>query len=126
MARCEARRAILPLSMHATRMLSPPLFPKQAFTYTRMEPVGVVAAITPWNFPSPAFAVKIAPALAAGCVVILKPAEQTPLSALYLASLSVEAGFPPGVIQVGTSLSGRGDDNSAPRLMYLVCLHSLS
>ena len=48
----------------------------QAFSYTRMEPVGIVAAITPWNFPSPAFAVKIAPALAAGCVVILKPAEQ--------------------------------------------------
>ena len=56
-------------------------------TYTRKEPVGVVGQIIPWNFPVPMCTWKLGPALASGCTVILKPAEQTPLSALYLADL---------------------------------------
>lgn len=70
------------------------------FTYTLHEPVGVCAQIIPWNFPLVMLAMKIAPALAAGCTVIVKPAPQTPLSALYVAQLSAEAGFPPGVLNV--------------------------
>src|SRR5699024_5851629 len=71
-----------------------------SFNYTRGEPVGVVGQIIPWNFPFMMAAWKIAPALATGCTVILKPAEQTPLSALYLAKLVAEAGFPEGVINI--------------------------
>lgn len=67
------------------------------------QPVGVVAAITPWNFPSAMITRKIAPALAAGCTVVLKPSELTPLSATALAVLAEEAGFPPGVINIVTS-----------------------
>ncbi len=67
------------------------------------EPIGVCAAITPWNFPNAMITRKIAPALAAGCTVIVKPAEQTPLSALALAELALRAGFPPGVINIVTS-----------------------
>ncbi|XP_031574994.1 retinal dehydrogenase 1-like [Actinia tenebrosa] len=70
------------------------------FVYTRLEPVGVVGAITPWNFPLGMVACKIAPALTCGNTIVLKPAEQTPLTALYLASLFKEAGFPPGVVNV--------------------------
>jgi aldehyde dehydrogenase (NAD+) len=70
------------------------------FTYTRREPVGVVGQIIPWNFPMLMVAWKWGPALAAGCTVILKPAEQTPLTALRLAHLAQEAGFPDGVINV--------------------------
>ncbi|XP_066274900.1 retinal dehydrogenase 2-like [Branchiostoma lanceolatum] len=70
------------------------------FTYTRREPVGVCGAIIPWNFPLMMAVWKIAPALCAGCTVVMKPAEQTPLSALYLASLIKEAGFPPGVVNI--------------------------
>jgi succinate-semialdehyde dehydrogenase / glutarate-semialdehyde dehydrogenase len=66
------------------------------------EPVGVCAAITPWNFPSAMITRKVAPALAAGCTVVLKPAEQTPLSALALAELAQRAGVPPGVFNVIT------------------------
>ncbi|WP_242905496.1 aldehyde dehydrogenase [Actinomadura terrae] len=64
------------------------------------EPAGVVAAVVPWNFPLTMAAWKIAPALAAGCTVVLKPAEESPLSALHLAALSAEAGLPPGVFNV--------------------------
>lgn len=64
------------------------------------QPIGVVAAITPWNFPNAMVARKIAPALAAGCTVVLKPSEETPLSALALASLALEAGLPHGVLNV--------------------------
>ncbi|MDP9135042.1 MAG: aldehyde dehydrogenase family protein, partial [Actinomycetota bacterium] len=64
--------------------------------YTRLEPVGVVAAITAWNYPIALAAVKIAPALAAGCGVVIKPAPETPLSTLELARLTVEAGLPVG------------------------------
>ncbi len=67
------------------------------------EPVGVVAAITPWNFPIAMITRKIAPALAAGCTVVVKPAEDTPLSALALAELAERAGLPHGVLNVVTS-----------------------
>ncbi len=66
------------------------------------QPIGVCAAITPWNFPSAMITRKVAPALAAGCTVVVKPAEQTPLSALALAELAQRAGFPPGVFNVVT------------------------
>jgi succinate-semialdehyde dehydrogenase/glutarate-semialdehyde dehydrogenase len=66
------------------------------------EPVGVVAAITPWNFPNAMITRKVAPALAAGCTVVIKPAEDTPLSALALAELAGRAGFPKGVLNVIT------------------------
>ena len=68
------------------------------------QPVGVVAAIIPWNYPFPQASFKIAPALAAGCTVILKPAEETPLTALRLAELCEEAGLPPGVVNILTGL----------------------
>ncbi len=66
------------------------------------QPVGVCAAITPWNFPAAMITRKVAPALAAGCTVVVKPAEQTPLTALALAELALRAGFPPGVFNVVT------------------------
>src|SRR5215510_11191975 len=68
--------------------------------YTRHEPIGVVAQIIPWNFPLLMAAWKLAPALACGCTVVLKPAEQTPLSALLLGELIQEAGFPAGVVNI--------------------------
>lgn len=73
--------------------------------YTLREPLGVIAAITPWNFPLNIASWKLAPALACGNAVILKPAEQTPLTALLLGELALEAGFPPGILNV---LPGRG------------------
>ena len=87
------------------------------FCYTRHEPVGVVGQIIPWNFPMLMQAWKWGPALACGCTVVLKPAEQTPLSALRVAGLAQEAGFPDGVINVvpgygptaGAALSGHMD-----------------
>ncbi|MBV4365290.1 NAD-dependent succinate-semialdehyde dehydrogenase [Erwinia phyllosphaerae] len=68
------------------------------------QPVGVAAAITPWNFPIAMITRKVAPALAAGCPIIVKPSELTPLSALALMALAEQAGFPPGVLQVLTGL----------------------
>jgi aldehyde dehydrogenase (NAD+) len=73
--------------------------------YTRREPVGVVAAITPWNSPLLLMTWKLAPALAAGCTVVVKPSEHSPASTLGFASLIEEAGFPPGVVNVVTGLS---------------------
>jgi acyl-CoA reductase-like NAD-dependent aldehyde dehydrogenase len=70
------------------------------FTYTLREPVGVVGQIIPWNFPLQMAAWKLAPALACGNTVVLKPAEQTPLTALYLGQLFKEAGFPDGVVNI--------------------------
>uniref|UniRef100_A0A3P9BWJ8 aldehyde dehydrogenase (NAD(+)) n=1 Tax=Maylandia zebra TaxID=106582 RepID=A0A3P9BWJ8_9CICH len=70
------------------------------FTYTRHEPIGVCGQIIPWNFPLMMFVWKIAPALCCGNTVVIKPAEQTPLSALHMAALIKEAGFPPGVVNV--------------------------
>ncbi len=73
-----------------------------ALTYTVREPVGVVAAIVPWNFPLMIGMWKIAPALACGCTLIVKPAEITPLSALMIGELALEAGVPPGVLNIVT------------------------
>src|SRR3954462_4027667 len=87
------------------------------FCYSRREPVGVVGQIIPWNFPMLMVAWKWGPALAAGNCIVLKPAEQTPLSALYVARLAQEVGFPDGVINVvpgygptaGAALTGHMD-----------------
>lgn len=76
--------------------------PGQWHVYSRREPVGVIAAITPWNFPLVLAMWKIAPALAAGCTVVLKPAPETPLSALRLVELARQAGLPDGVLSVVT------------------------
>ncbi len=84
--------------------------PGSWLTYSRREPVGVVGQIIPWNFPLLMAAWKVAPALAAGNTVVLKTAEQTPLSALLLAELLMEAGFPPGVVNV---VSGFGETAGA-------------
>jgi phenylacetaldehyde dehydrogenase len=78
--------------------------------YTLREPIGVVGQIIPWNFPLMMAAWKIAPALAAGCTIVLKPAEQTPLSALRLGQLIQEAGFPDGVVNI---LTGFGETAGA-------------
>ncbi|TPN80722.1 NAD-dependent succinate-semialdehyde dehydrogenase [Mesorhizobium sp. CU2] len=75
--------------------------------FVSMQPVGIAAAVTPWNFPSAMIARKASAALAAGCTVIVKPAVETPLSALALAVLAERAGFPPGVFQVVTGEPGR-------------------
>ena len=94
-----------------TLALSIPFPPGVQYSaYTLPQPVGVVAAIIPWNFPLLMAIWKIAPALAAGCTVVLKPAEETPLTALRLAELVLEAGFPPGVVNVVT---GRGETAGA-------------
>src|SRR5579862_5095267 len=74
--------------------------PGEVFSYTLKEPVGVVGAIIPWNGPLGASVWKIGPALATGCTVILKPAEEAPLTSLRLAELVLEAGIPPGVVNV--------------------------
>ena len=83
--------------------------------YTLREPVGVVAAITPWNSPVLLMSWKLAPALAAGCCVVVKPAEQAPASTLEFAELVEEAGFPPGVLNVVT---GYGEDAGAPLVAH--------
>ncbi|VEN57386.1 unnamed protein product [Callosobruchus maculatus] len=70
------------------------------FALTRKEPVGVVGQVIPWNYPLLMLTWKWGPALAAGCTIVLKPAEQTPLTALATAALTKEAGFPPGVINI--------------------------
>ena len=89
----------------ATHDVSVPFMPQaRFFAWTRREPVGVVGAIIPWNFPLLMAAWKIGPALAAGCTVVLKPAEETPLTALRLGELILEAGIPPGVVNIVTGL----------------------
>lgn len=75
---------------------------KKIFAYTRREPVGVVGAIVPWNSPLVLTAMKLAPALAAGCTLVLKPAEDTSMTAVRLGELIVEAGFPAGVVNIVT------------------------
>jgi phenylacetaldehyde dehydrogenase len=82
--------------------LSLPPAPQNWTAFTRREPIGVVGAIAPWNFPMLIAIWKIAPALAAGCSIVLKPSEVTPLSALWLAELAAEAGVPDGVFNVVT------------------------
>jgi acyl-CoA reductase-like NAD-dependent aldehyde dehydrogenase len=76
--------------------------------YTRREPVGVCGQIIPWNFPLLMASWKVGPALAAGCTIVLKPAEQTPLTALRLGELALEAGFPAGVLNVVTGDGATG------------------
>lgn len=80
-----------------------PSFRPDARILVLKQPVGVVAAVTPWNFPNAMITRKIAPALAAGCTVVCKPAEDTPLSALALAALAEQAGFPRGVLNIVTT-----------------------
>jgi len=75
---------------------------------TIKQPIGVVAAITPWNFPIAMITRKVAPALAAGCTIVVKPAEDTPLCALALAKLAEKAGVPAGVLNIVTTLDARG------------------
>ncbi|KJZ75286.1 hypothetical protein HIM_05212 [Hirsutella minnesotensis 3608] len=84
--------------------------PAKKLAYTLRQPVGVCAQIIPWNYPLAMAAWKLGPALAAGCTVVLKPAEQTPLSILLLADLIRRAGFPPGVVNV---VNGTGPDVGA-------------
>ncbi|HCQ50253.1 MAG TPA: aldehyde dehydrogenase [Achromobacter sp.] len=94
-----------------TLSLSIPFPPGVQYSaYTLAQPVGVVGAIIPWNFPLLMAVWKIAPALATGCTVVLKPAEETPLTALRLAELVLQAGFPPGVVNV---ITGRGETTGA-------------
>lgn len=89
------------------------------FSFTRHEPVGICGQVIPWNYPTVMFTWKLAPALAVGNVVVIKPAEQTPLTALFMASLCKEVGFPPGVVNVvpgygptaGAALSNHPDVN---------------
>jgi phenylacetaldehyde dehydrogenase len=85
--------------------------PGEYHTYTRKEPIGVVAQIVAWNMPFGMAVGKIAPALAAGCTVVLKPAEQTPLSAIRLGELIQEVGFPEGVVNIVT---GTGESAGRP------------
>ena len=93
------------MSGWATRLTGetiPVSSPGNWFAYTVREPVGVVGQIIPWNFPLMMAAWKLAPALSAGCTIVLKPAEQTPLTALRLGELIMEAGFPAGVVNIVT------------------------
>ncbi|WP_299957532.1 aldehyde dehydrogenase family protein [uncultured Roseobacter sp.] len=87
-----------------------PVSTPDRLNYTRVEPVGVCGLITPWNYPLLMAAWKLAPALAAGNTIVLKPSEETPLSALYLADLALEAGLPEGVLNV---VPGYGHDAGA-------------
>jgi len=75
------------------------------FAYTKEEPVGVCGQIIPWNYPLIMVGMKLGPVLATGCTTVLKPAEETPLTALRIGELALEAGFPEGVINV---LPGHG------------------
>jgi phenylacetaldehyde dehydrogenase len=93
----------------ATIPISGVTAPGAAFhAYTRREPVGVVGQIVPWNFPLLMAAWKLGPGLATGCTVVLKPAEQTPLSALRLGELLLEAGMPAGVVNIVTGFGDAG------------------
>ena len=105
-----ARVADIPLSVDLFRYMSGwatkiegntiPISAGNYFAYTLREPIGVVGQIIPWNFPLLMAAWKLGPALAAGCAIVLKPAEQTPLSALKLGELVKEAGIPDGVVNI--------------------------
>jgi phenylacetaldehyde dehydrogenase len=97
--------------MRLTGETLPVSSPGEYHTYTRKEPIGVVGQIVAWNMPFGMAVGKIAPALAAGCTVVLKPAEQTPLSAVRLGELIQEAGFPEGVVNIVT---GTGESAGRP------------
>ena len=113
----DARAADLPLAIDCLRYyagwadkLTGDVIPIRGnyFCYTRREPVGVVGQIIPWNFPILMTAWKWGPALASGCTIVMKPAEQTPLTCLRLAELAQEAGFPDGVINIVTGYGETG------------------
>ena len=114
---CDARAADLPLAVDCLRYyagwadkLTGDVIPIRGnyFCYTRREPVGVVGQIIPWNFPILMAAWKWGPALASGCTIVMKPAEQTPLTCLRMAELAQEAGFPDGVINIVTGYGETG------------------
>ena len=96
---------------------------REILAYTLREPVGVVGQIIPWNFPLLMAAWKLGPALATGCCVVLKPAEQTPLTALRLGELIQEAGFPDGVVNV---VPGYGETAGAALAAHPMSTKSLS
>ena len=113
----DARAADLPLAVDCLRYyagwadkLTGDVIPSRGnyFCYTRREPVGVVGQIIPWNFPILMAAWKWGPALASGCTIVMKPAEQTPLTCLRMAELAQEAGFPDGVINIVTGYGETG------------------
>ncbi len=113
----DARAADLPLAVDCLRYyagwadkLTGDVIPIRGnyFCYTRREPVGVVGQIIPWNFPILMAAWKWGPALASGCTIVMKPAEQTPLTCLRMAELAQEAGFPDGVINIVTGYGETG------------------
>src|SRR5208282_4582208 len=89
--------------------------PANALSFTLREPVGVAAQIIPWNFPLLMAAWKLAPAIAAGCTCVLKPAEQTPLTALVFAGFLADAGLPPGVVNI---ITGFGEAAGAPLVKH--------
>jgi phenylacetaldehyde dehydrogenase len=99
---CELLRYMGGWSTKITGQHIPISAPGDWHAYSIREPVGVVGQIIPWNFPLLMAVWKIAPALAAGCTIVLKPAEQTPLTAIRLGELITEAGFPPGVVNIVT------------------------
>ena len=111
-----SRRAVAMLHWYAAQAVTiagathPNSLPGEFLSWTRKEPVGVVGAITPWNGPISAAIWKIGPVLATGCTVVLKPAEESPLSTLRLGQLCLEAGIPPGVVNV---ITGTGLDAGA-------------
>ncbi len=89
--------------------------PDNALNFTMREPIGVAAQIIPWNYPLLMAAWKLAPAIAAGCTCILKPAEQTPLTALEFAGYLADAGLPPGVVNI---ITGFGETAGAPLVKH--------
>ncbi len=107
---CELLRYMGGWSTKITGQSIPISAPGDWHAYSMREPVGVVGQIIPWNFPLLMAVWKIAPALAAGCTIVLKPAEQTPLSAIRLGELIEQAGFPPGVLNV---ITGDGTPGAA-------------
>lgn len=124
-SRAGVRRAIAQLRYYAgwvTKLtgdtIQPSLAEGEHFAYTLRQPLGIVAAITPWNSPVINMMLKVAPALAAGCAVVVKPSELTPLSALKLARLAIEAGIPDGVLNVvpGTGVEAGRTLASHPRI----------
>ena len=84
--------------------------PNDLLAYSLREPIGVVGAITPWNYPFGMEMLKIAPVLAAGCTLVLKPAEDAPIAGLLMAEIAQEAGFPDGVFNV---VNGLGEEAGA-------------
>src|SRR5438094_6173680 len=118
-AKVEVSRAMSTYTMAAVeaRRLAGEMVPMDAsqagegkLAFTLRRPIGIVGAISPFNFPLNLVAHKLAPALAAGCAVVLKPASQTPLSALFLAELETEAGLPPGWLNVVAGASSEIGD----------------